>query len=72
MWKRLSRKYLSIYGHTSQKRKLFCPKIEDSQTFILTYLADEDVKNPIRSLPSFKELQEFIKFNDIENPLNIE
>lgn len=47
-------------------------KSEDGQTFIHTYIADENIKNPIVSLPSFKELQEFIKFNHAERPVSIE
>lgn len=47
-------------------------RLEDGQTFIHTYIADENVKNPIVGLSSFKELQEFIKFNYAEKPVSIE
>ncbi|TSJ47995.1 hypothetical protein [Fluviicola chungangensis] len=47
-------------------------KLEDGQTFVHTYVANENVKNPIVGLSSFKELQEFIKFNHLEKPVSIE
>lgn len=47
-------------------------KLEDGQTFIHTYIADENVKNPIVGLSSFKALQEFIKLNHVEKPVSIE
>ncbi len=47
-------------------------KLEDGQTFIHTYIADENIKNPIVDLQSFKELQEFIKNNHIEKPVSLE
>ncbi len=46
-------------------------KLEDGQTFIHTYVADENIKNPIVGLSSFKELQEFIKLNHAEKPVSI-
>lgn len=47
-------------------------KLADGQTFIHIYTADENVKNPVVGLQSFKELQEFIKVNHAEKPVSIE
>lgn len=46
-------------------------KSEDGQTFMHTYVAHEEVKNPVIGLQSFKELQEFIKLNHVEKPASI-
>jgi hypothetical protein len=47
-------------------------KLKDGETFIHTYVADENIKNPVVGLLAFKELQEFIKSNHVEKPVSIE
>lgn len=47
-------------------------KSEDGQTFIHRYVAGENVKNPVIGLQPFKELQEFIRLHNTENPVSTE